>query len=240
MSTIYEKLRYLFDTKKLIKESIEQKGVHIDDAAPFRTYADKILKINDTVTPPEEEGGTNAQGMKVKTLSVMPTGNEFVIAASDENVDGFSAVTIRGDMNLIPENIRKGTKIYGVYGDYYPTLMDDKVLKPLSIEPGRDGKVHFPKDYAADGFSTITVLGDSDLLPENIKKDVTIFDVKGTYEGSGGGGDVGGIKYAQLSKITAAIAVTSLNNEDVEENQLSKINGTLSVTSVEPQEMTLN
>ena len=64
--------------------------------------------------------------------------------------------------------------------------------------------------------------------------------MKGTYEGSGGGGDVGGIKYAQLSKITATIAVTSLNNEDVEENQLSKINGTLSVTSVEPQEMTLN
>ena len=79
--------------------------------------------------------------------------NEFVIAASDENVDGFSAVTVRGDMNLIPENIRKGTKSYGVYGDYYPTLIDDKVMKPLSIEPGRDGKVLFPKDYAADGFS---------------------------------------------------------------------------------------
>lgn len=239
MSTIFDKLKYLFDTKKLIKESIEQKGVHIDDATPFRAYADKILKINDTVTSPEEEGGTNAQGMKVKTVSVMPTGNEFVVAASDENVDGFSAVTVRGDMNLIPENIRKGTKIYGVYGDYYPTLIDDKVMKPLRIDPGRDGAVHFPRDYAADGFDTVTVLGDADLLPENIKKGVTIFDVEGTYEGSGGGSNIGGIKYAQLTKITGTLSVTTLSDE-IDQNSLSKINGTLSVTSVEPQEMTLN
>ena len=70
---------------------------------------------------------------------------------------------------------------------------------------------------------------------------ITLHTTEGTYEGSGGSStNIGGIKYAQLSKITATIAVTSLNNEDVEENQLSKINGTLSVTSVEPQEMTLN
>lgn len=34
----------------------------------------------------------------------------------------------------------------------------------------------------------VTVKGDSNLKAENIKKDVTIFGVKGTYEGSGGGG----------------------------------------------------
>ena len=33
-----------------------------------------------------------------------------------------------------------------------------------------------------------TILGDADLVASNIKKDVTIFGVTGTYEGSGGGG----------------------------------------------------
>lgn len=36
----------------------------------------------------------------------------------------------------------------------------------------------------------VTVKGDSNLKAENIKKDVTIFGVKGTYEGSGGGGGI--------------------------------------------------
>ena len=29
------------------------------------------------------------------------------------------------------------------------------------------------------------ILGDSNLLPENIKKDISIFNTVGTYEGSG-------------------------------------------------------
>ena len=35
-----------------------------------------------------------------------------------------------------------------------------------------------------------TILGDSNLTAENIKKDVSIFGVTGTYEGSGGGGSI--------------------------------------------------
>ena len=183
MSTIYEKLRYLFDTKKLIKESIEKKGVSIPNDTPFRDYADKILKINDETTLPDQEGGIDASGTKIKTVTVNPTGKEYVITTSDENVDYFSAVTVKGDANLIPENIRKGTKIYGVYGEYYPTVIDDTRLVPLGITPERNGKVHFPKDYSADGFATVTVEGCADLKPINIRQGTTIFGVTGTFQG---------------------------------------------------------
>lgn len=41
-------------------------------------------------------------------------------------------------------------------------------------------------DSGYDGLSSVQIVGDADLVASNIKKDVTIFGVTGTYEGSGG------------------------------------------------------
>lgn len=45
MGTIAEKLAYLAETKELIKDAIEAKGVGVQDNTPFRKYADLILQI---------------------------------------------------------------------------------------------------------------------------------------------------------------------------------------------------
>lgn len=45
MSTTEDKLRYLIDTKNIIKQSIIDKGVTISDSDTFRSYADKISSI---------------------------------------------------------------------------------------------------------------------------------------------------------------------------------------------------
>lgn len=43
---LVQKLNYLLDTKKLIKQAIINKNVEVSDTDTFRSYADKIDSIN--------------------------------------------------------------------------------------------------------------------------------------------------------------------------------------------------
>lgn len=52
MSDIATKLAYLNETKSLIKQAIINKGVSISDTDTFRSYADKISSITNTIPSP--------------------------------------------------------------------------------------------------------------------------------------------------------------------------------------------
>ena len=71
------------------------------------------------------------------------------------------------------------------------TFTSSSVLTTAFTTKG-ENEAHYTIDFQskADGYSPVTVNGDADLLPENIKKDVDIFGVVGTYEGSGGGSTI--------------------------------------------------
>lgn len=60
-------------------------------------------------------------------------------------------------------------------------------LQEKTATPSKEQQVISP-DEGYDGLSQVTINGDEDLIADNIKKDVNIFGVVGTYEGSGGGG----------------------------------------------------
>ena len=63
--------------------------------------------------------------------------------------------------------------------------------KSISIFPSKNTGTFIASDMGADGFDKVTAFGvtseiDSNIQPENIKKNVQILGVTGTYEGSGG------------------------------------------------------
>ena len=111
----------------------------------------------------------------LSSVIATPNGVEFTLTPED-GVDGFTEVIVEGDENLSPENIKEGFSIYGVEG----TMPE---MKPTDIEvtSGVEDITVYPEDEY-NCFDRIVVKGDSNLVPENIVKDVTIFDVTGVAE----------------------------------------------------------
>ena len=109
---------------------------------------------------------------------VTPTAEEITITA-DEKYAALSKVTVLGDAQLKPENIRAGVELFGVSG----ALTDyDKPLMEYEVTPSQKTKTLVP-DSDHSGFSKVTVKGDDNLVASNIRKGVTIFGVTGTNEG---------------------------------------------------------
>ena len=108
---------------------------------------------------------------------VTPTSEETVVTA-DEKYAALSKVTVLGDAQLKPENIRAGVEIFGVSG----ALTDyDKPMTETSATPSAKEQVITP-DSDHSGFNKVTISGDENLVPSNIRKGVTIFGVTGTNE----------------------------------------------------------
>lgn len=63
--------------------------------------------------------------VELDALEIEPTGKEIVVEADEGR--GFGSVTVAGDDNLVPENVKAGVVIYGVEGEHvggsvYPVL----------------------------------------------------------------------------------------------------------------------
>ena len=167
MGTPIDKLDYLKETKTLIKEALIEKNVQVTDTDTFRSYADKILEIE------------APDGMQDK--QVTPTTEEQIVTP-DPGYAGLSSVIVDGDANLIPENIKQDVEIFGVTGTCAggggsggTGNLQEKTVAPTSF-----GET-VTADDGYDGLSSVTVVGDADLQPENIKNGVSLWGVVGTY-----------------------------------------------------------
>lgn len=105
MGTTADKLEYLNGTKAAIKTAIVAKGVTVPDGTPFREYATKIDDIQDVASLPTQAAKT-----------VTPTTAEQIAVPAGVYTTG--AVTVQGDVNLVPENIAEGVSIFGVTGTF--------------------------------------------------------------------------------------------------------------------------
>lgn len=112
---------------------------------------------------------------KTQSKSVVPASYSQRIYP-DGNFDALSSVYVSGDGDLVPSNIREGVEIFGVKGAYSTGLN----FQTKTVTPNRYGF----SVIADDGFNAlarVVVNGDSNLIPENIARGVTIFGVSGTH-----------------------------------------------------------
>lgn len=77
------------------------------------------------------------------SITITPTGEEIIEVPRDAS--GFGMVTVTGDRNLIPENIKKGEKIYGVTGTYEAIDTSDATATPEDILAGMTAYVNGEK-----------------------------------------------------------------------------------------------
>ena len=142
-------------------------------------------------------------------ITITPTGSE-VVKVPPTGVDGFGIVTVKGDANLSPENVREGVTIYGVAGTHSDGIdtsdatatAEDILVSATAYVNGEkirgthvcDGAATLETGYVTpngteftltpddgvDGFDEVVVDGDEFLVPENVKEGVTIYGVLGT------------------------------------------------------------
>lgn len=157
--SIASEISRLQGAKADIKTAIEGKGVTVPLATKLDGYADLVDAIPQGSTPT----GT-------KQISVTQNGTQT------ENVSGYASAQLNvsvpnsysaGDEGKVVSN---GALVaQTAHADVTPTTSDQTI------------------DTTAN--DSIKVKGDADLVASNIKKDVEIFGVTGSYEGGGGGTD---------------------------------------------------
>ena len=125
-----------------------------------------------------------------KNTSVTPTESSQTIGGADYMMEG--AVTV----NAIPSNYVGSSITRRSSADLTASTLT--VTAPSGY-------------YASNATKTLT---DANLTAENIKKDVQIFGVTGSYEGGGGGTPMSiGMKTATLSSAASSISFSSLSGE---------------------------
>lgn len=116
-----------------------------------------------------------ADAIRKKTGSTAKIKADNFPSAINAIESGSGGITPTGTITLIENGKHNVTNYEYAEVDVTPNLIDGK------FTPKKGTSTYFV-DGNYDGYSSVTVYGDDDLIPANIKKDVEIFGVTGTLE----------------------------------------------------------
>lgn len=204
------------DTLTVTKTSLTvPKGFYDTEGTVNIVTEEKTATTNGEVIPTEGKVlskvivNVPSTTVKLQEKTATPSQAEQVISP-DSGYDGLSKVTINGDSDLVATNIKQGINIFGIEGTYQG---EQAKLQEKTATPSKEQQV-INADEGYDGLSQVTINGDEDLIADNIKKDVNIFGVVGTYEGSGGGGsaELAGLIDRSITSVTIPSDVTKIGD----------------------------
>lgn len=151
----------------------------------------EVLETNGTICADDitVEYTKPTPSLQAKT-NISPTTSSQTITA-DGGYDGLSSVQInampQGSVTIPYTTLSNNPTISTSSGNITAYGIATQSVTP-SVTAGYVSSV-VPGTVHAEGSTTVAATSlDANLLAENIKKDVSIFGVTGTYEGSGGGG----------------------------------------------------
>ena len=138
---------------------------------------------SDWTEVPVDLGSTGNINNQSKTVDPATTSVEVKPGTGYTGLDKVTvnAVTAAIDSDIVAGNIKKDVNILGVTGSVVELVGETANVTPTTTE-----QIITPT--TGNGLTSVTVAGvtssiDANIIAENIKKDVTILGVTGTYEG---------------------------------------------------------
>lgn len=175
MGTIAAKLQKLLATKDAIKTAIINKGQTVADSDPFASYADKIAAIQTgvdisdaTAYATDVRSGKIAYGKRGRIVGMAATVEAATPMITIDNAGNITATVTQDDGF--------------VTGATKSASYQMPVTSLSNITPSAQAQTF--QTEGTYNLGNITVAGDINLKPENIKDGVTIFGVTGTAKGS--------------------------------------------------------
>ncbi len=192
---------------------LQEKTVNVTENGDFSVLPDAgkdgLSKVNLHVTVPADGPSGTIQITENGTVNVTDYASAEVNVQPDLQSKSVT-ITTNSSRTITPDAGKDGLSSVAVTVNV-PAVTPSMQTK--NVTPSAAAQTITP-DAGYDGLSSVIVAGDADLIAANIKKNVQIFGITGTYEGSGGGSGANGslIEITCSSNITSVIATVYGHN----------------------------
>ena len=204
------------DTVELTTKSITQNGTYDAEDDNYDGYSSVTVNVSGGVTPTGNIDITQAGVTDVTNYATatVPSGSatpaSSITGTSATVSTGTNTLTLSKTVSNTPQ-VSAGYISSGTAGNSSVSLTANVTTKSAAtITPGTTDQTIASGTYLT---GTQTIAGDADLIASNIKKNVQIFGVTGSYEGSGGGGGLRVATATTSGGDTTSISFTGLQGE---------------------------